>query len=325
MTGRPIAFVIVLALGGGCVSGGAEVAEPVPTLFNDDDVVSTTSAPSDETTSSTASTTTVPVVDRLPALADEVPGAVVVDDGLVLPITGTDGEVWFLLGACGGEQLEPVSTATLVGPQHVVLDPGGGDDEAGRVNLAVARRTAELLAVDGIAAVLTRTSDAELAAGTRGALGPAVGAAVLVSIQRGDGTAVTEHPRPTVFHRAEDAESRRLAGLVHQEVELAFTDLDGAFTAHDEPGVRPLLNQRGEDYFRVLQTSAGVAAARVELLGSGENETALLSSEEGREFEARALADAIVRFLVTSEEGDGFIDPVETVRTAPTTDAPGGC
>ncbi|MEZ5245939.1 MAG: N-acetylmuramoyl-L-alanine amidase [Acidimicrobiales bacterium] len=324
MTARPIALAVLVALGAGCVSGGAEVAEPVPTLF-DDEVVPSTSAPADETTSSTASTTTIPVVDRLPALAEDVPGAIVSDDGVVLPVTGTDGEVFFLLGPCGGEQIEPVSTATRVGPQHVVLDPGGGDDEAGRVNLAVARRTAEELAADGVAVVLTRTSDAQLGAGTRGAVGPAVGAAVLVSIQRGDGYAVTDDPRPTVFHRADDPESRRLAGLIHHEVELSFADLDGPFTAHAEPGVRPLLNQRGEDFFRVLQTSPGVAAARVELLGLDENETALLSSEEGREFEARALADAIVRFLVTNEEGDGFVDPVETMRTAPTTDAPGGC
>ena len=75
----------------------------------------------------------------------------------------------------------------------------------------------------------------------------------------------------------------------------------------------------------MLQTSAGVAAARVELLALPVNATTLLTEEEGREIEARALADAIVRFLVTSEVSDGFIDPVEAVRTAPTSNAPGGC
>ena len=322
---RGLALVIPLVFVAGCVSGEAELVEPVPTLF--DDVSSTTSTMStagDETTSSSP-TTTVRVAERLPALVEDVPGAVAVGEGVVLPVTGTDGEVWFLLGPCGEDRLEPVSTAALLGSQHVVLDPGGGDDVAGRINLAVGLRTAELLAADGIAVVLTRTADAELGAATRGAIGPAVGSSVLVSIQRGVGSTRTEDPMPTVFHRADDPDSRRLAGLIHHEVASAFATLDGAFTAHAEPGVRSLLNQRGEDYFRVLQTSAGVAAARVELLSVDENEMALLASGEGHEIEARALADAIVRFLVTSEEGDGFIDPVEVVRTAPTSDSPGGC
>ena len=324
MSARTGAFLVALALVGGCVDGGAEVVEPVPTLFAD--AASTSASPVEETTTAVQSTTTAPVRDRLPPLADDAVGAVLVDDGVLLPITGTDGEVWFLVGPCGEERIEPVSTATLVGPQHVVLDPGGDPAEAGAVNLAVARRTAELLAAQGVVVTLTRTEAAEVSGGTRGGVGPAVGSLVLVSIERGEGEPLTADPRPTVFHRADDVDSRRLAGLIHQEVTAAFAALEeGAFTAHAEPGVRPLLNQRGDDYFRVLQTSAGVAAARVELLGLGDDETALLASEEGREVEAGAVAAAIVRFLVTSEEGDGFVDPVEVVRTAPTSDTPGGC
>lgn len=323
MSARAVVLVMTLVLAAGCVDGGAEVVEPVPTLF--DDTVSTTIVADEATTTAAESTTTVPVRDRLPSLADDVVGAVLAEGGIVLPITGTDGEVWFVLGPCGEERIEPVSSATLVGPHHVVLDPGGVDDEAGAVNLAVARRTAELLAAQGVVVTLTRTSTAQMSAATRGAVGPALGALVTVSIERGTGDAVTADPRPTVFHRADDVDSRRLAGLIHREVVDAFATLEGAFTAHGEPGVRSLLNQRGEDYFRVLGTDLGVATARVELLGLGADETALLGSEEGREVEAGALAEAVVRYLVTSEEGNGFIDPVEMVRTAPTSDAPGGC
>ena len=253
-------------------------------------------------------------------------GAVVAEEGVVLPITGTDGDVWFVLGPCGENRIEPGATATLVGPQHVVLDPGGVDDDAGRANLDVAQRTAELLAADGVVVLLTRTGAAELGAGTRGAVAPAVGARVFVSIHRSDDASTpSAEPRPSVFHRADDADSRRLAGLVHEAVVAAFDGVDGAFLVQTEPGVQPLLNQRGEDYFRVLQTSAGVAAARIEMFGGAENVTTLLTVEEGRDIEARALADAIVRFLVTSEEGDGFIDPAEAVRVAPTSNTPGGC
>jgi N-acetylmuramoyl-L-alanine amidase len=313
---------LVLAVSTACVSGGAEVNEPVPTLFDDDP--STVPDTVEETTSSTAATSTVPVADRLPSLPDDVPGAVRSDEGAVLPITGTDGDVWFVLGPCGENRVEPAATAALTGPQHVVLDPGGvGAD--GEVTLAIAERAAALLASDGVAVLLTRSTAVEMGAATRGAVPGAVGAAAFVSIVVGDGDGASTEARPSVFHRADDADSRRLAGLVHHEITSAFAGRDAAYLVADEPGVRPLLNQRGEDYFRVLRASAGVPSARVELPALAENATTLLTEEEGRELQSRALADAVVRYLVTNEEGDGFIDPVEAVRIAPTSNTPGGC
>ncbi len=317
-----VAVVAVMATA--CVSGGTEVNEPVPTLF--DDSTSTIVPATDEPTSSTMPTTTLEVAQRLPDLPATVPGAIRSDDGALLPITGTDGDIWFVLGPCGEDRIEPAGSATQVGPQHVVLDPGGADDEAGRINLAVAQRTAEILSADGVSAALTRTGSADIGPSTRGLAAPAVGAVAFVSIHRGEASGeTTGEPRPTVFRRAADEDSQRLAGLIHQEMTEAFADVDGTFAAQPESGVRTLLNQRGEDYFRVLQASTGVAAARAELLALGQNESTLLASEEGRDIEAQALADAIVRFLVTNEEGDGFIDPVEAVRTAPTSNTPGGC
>ena len=129
---RTIALLVVFATATGCVSGSAEVETPVPTLF--DDASTSTTVPVSSVSSSVAPASTLAIVDRLPALADAVPDAVFGDDGVVLPITGTDGDVYFLLGPCGEDRVEPVSTATLVGPQHVVLDPGG-EGEAGAVNL----------------------------------------------------------------------------------------------------------------------------------------------------------------------------------------------
>lgn len=316
-------LTVVALLAGACVGGEAEVREPVPTLFDDStstsiDVVEQTSAPT--------VTTTLPVIDRLPELPTDVPGAVLAD-GMVLPIIGTDGDAWFLLGPCGEDRVAPASTAVTVAPQHVVLDPGGGDDPAGVANLALAERTAELLAADGVQVLLTRTTAVELSASTRGAVGPAVGARVLVSLHRSEADAENAggDARPTVFPRAGDADSRRLGGLLHQAVADAIEPHSTAFVSGAEPGVRPLLNQRGADYFRVLQTSAGVAAVRVELPAAAQNDPTLLAEEEGRDIEARALADGIIRYLVTNEEGDGFVDPVEAVRTAPTSNTPGGC
>lgn len=316
-------WLLPLLVVGACAGGSARVEEPVPTLF--DDSTSTVTTEPEETAPPTPSTSTIPVAERLPALVDDIPGTVLTDDTAVLPITGTDGDVWFVLGPCGEDQIQPAATATLIPPQHVVLDPGGSLDAAGEANLAVARRTAELLRSEGVAVLLTREGDVEVGTATRGAAAPAVGAHVLVSIHRAEGEGTTDDPRPTVFHRADDAESRRLGGLIHQAVTAAFEGVDGEFGAQVEPGVRPLLNQRGEDYFRVLETSRDVAAARVEMPVVPVDASALLSQEEGRDIEAHALADGIVRFLVTREEGDGFVDPFEVVRVAPTSNTPGGC
>jgi len=331
---RVLAGTCALALGAAACAGGAEVSPPVPTLFADDVPVESVGS-ADTTAPSTASTTTVPVAERLAELATDITGAVRADDGTARPITGTDGEVWFIWGACTAEASEPAPTATLIGPQHVVLDPGeGGADrgvEAGglseaELNLDIAERTAALLRADGIAVTLTRETDTDLSAAARGALGPAVAASAFVSIHHAaPTTAKTVDARPEVFHQIADEESRRLAGLLHEELVEAFAGFDQEWAQFGEPGVKPLLNQRGDDFFVVLARSVGTPAVLVELAALGENEATLLSTEEGREAEAEALAAALVRFLVTDEQGTGFIEPTETVRTAPTSNTPGGC
>lgn len=333
--GMPAAVVaLVLGSAVACVGGDAEVSEPVPSLF-DEPVPTARDEPAETEAPSTAPTTTAPVAARLPDLADEVAGAVRAEDGTARAVTGTDGEVWFTIGACSAEAIEPTATAALIGPQHVVIDPGRGGADRGttrgdlveaELNLDIARRVADRLTDQGVAVVLTRDQDTSLSNGARGALGPAVGARALVSIRHpvaGDETTTT--PRPAVFHQIAEPESLRLGALVHEELADAFGGIGGEWAAIEEPGVKPLLNQRGEDFFVVLQRSAGTPAVVVDVAALGENEATLLTTEEGRSAEAAALAEALVRFLVTDEQGSGVTEPSETVRTAPTSNTPGGC
>jgi N-acetylmuramoyl-L-alanine amidase len=334
---RVLAGLCALALSAAACSGGADVSTPVPTLFDNgvpvDGVDSVDSV--DSVDPSTASTTSVPVAERLPALSVDIPGAVRAGDGTARPITGTDGEVWFIWGACTTEASQPAITADLIGPQHVVLDPGGGGVDRGfqvgglveaELNLDIARRTAALLRADGIAVTLTRDTDADLSAAARGALGPAVAASAFVSIEHpAPGSATVGDARPEIFHQLGDEESRRLAGLLHEELVDVFAGFDQEWAAFTEPGVKPLLNQRGDNFFVVLDRSTGTPGVLVRPVALGEDETALLSTEEGRAAEAEALAKALVRFLVTDEQGTGFVEPAETLRTAPTSNTPGGC
>lgn len=303
---------------------GDEGGDPVPTLF--DDSTSTSEVSADGSSSSTTTTTTAPISTRLPPLPTDIPGAVRAADGTLRAVIGTDGEVWNIRGACRETAVEPASTAVLVGPQHIVLDPAGGggdDDDAARL-LVLADAVAEDLREHDIAVTLTRTSDSPLSGETRGAAGAAVGAAAFITLALGDGGESTTAPRPAVHHQSDDAESRRLGGLVHTHLRAALVAIGGEWSALADAGVRPLLNQRGEDYFAVLRSSAP-PAVRVEVLASAGRETALLDDEEGRSTIAMALAEAIARFLVTDEIGDGYVEPENPVRQAPTSNTPGGC
>lgn len=323
MRGRIVAVVLVAGLaGGGC--GVDEAADPVPTLF--DDSTSTSASTVAASTETTASTTTVPIAERLPPLPDDIDGAVRSVEGFLLPILGTDGEVWNVRGACREEAVEPAVTAELVGPRHVVVDPGAawGTDEA-RVLLDLARAVVADLRAVGVAAELTRTTDAALSPTTRATAAAAVGARLLVTL--GFGVAAgeaTETPRPAVFHQIDDAESRRAGGLLHEHLVPALRSLAAEWNRLDEVGVRPLLNQRGEDYFTVLRESGGVPAVRVELVAAG-RDTTLLADEEGRAVVSGALAEAIARFLVTDESGDGYVEPTDLIRRAPTANTVTGC
>jgi N-acetylmuramoyl-L-alanine amidase len=274
----------------------------------------------------TETTTTSPVVDRLPPLVDDVAGAVRSSDGSGLAITGSDGEVWFVVGACQAEAVEPAATAEVIDAQHVVLDPGSSADFAiTRHNRLIAEEVARLLSANGVSVTLTRESDQPLSESARGALGPALGARAVVSIHHDYGDEVATVTRPTVFHQIDDVESRRLAGLLHQETEASLAKIGVGLAAAVEPGVRPLLNQRGQDFFVVLQVAEATPAARLQIAVLSENDMSPLVNEEARALESQAIADAIVRFLVTDEEGNGFVEPIETVRAAPTSHTPGGC
>lgn len=322
------AAVVCSTLAAGC----ADAEDPeLPVLFPDDSV------PTDATDIGTddTPTSTVPVAERLAAPAEDAPGAVRAADGTARSILGTDGEVWFIPGACGGEGVEPAATASLLGPAHVVLDPAGGGALRGEslsgvveaeVMLDVAERVAAQLRALGVEVVVTRTTDVDLSSATRGSLASAVGASALVSLHLVEaGRAQTETPNPEVIHRADDGESRRLGGLLHEELGAALAAAGDAWSALPEPGVKPRLNQRGEDFHAVVRAAEPAAAVLIELMALGDNEAALLGEEEGRDIVAAAVADALVRFLVTEEAGSGFLEPEDLVRTAPTSNTPGGC
>jgi hypothetical protein len=54
-------------------------------------------------------------------------------------------------------------------------------------------------------------------------------------------------------------------------------------------------------------------------------EEALLVTDEFRDAEAAAVADAVIRFLVTTDAGSGFVEPYDRVEPAGSGGGSTGC
>lgn len=325
---RIVLGLAVLLVVAACGTGEVTLDEPVPELFPDDSTAP--DVQSSEAETSTTTTTTVPVADRLPALTADVSGAVVTPTGIIVPVVGPTETGWTVRTPCGREI--GLDVGTVVGPAHVVIDPGHGGSETGavgeggleeaEVNLAVAQRVAAALEAEGVTVVLTRSTDVRVTLATRAEIAAAVGALAFVSIHHNaDPDGASEGPGTETWYQIDDPESRRLAGLVYEEVAAALEPYDVDWVADDDAGAKYRLNQRGTDYYGILRESAGTPAVLAELAFlSNPPEEALLATEAFRDAEAAAVADAVIRFLVTDDAGSGFVEPYDRVEPA----GPGG-
>lgn len=311
------ALAVAGVIAAGCGTGGTDVefVEPTVTLFDETEV--------DDTVPEVA--TTRSGVDQLetaelPAPRSGAPGVVVID-GIAVAVDTSSVDGWTATSPCGA-----LLTGASPAPRSavVVLDPAGDARDAVSgvapvaVNAAIAELTADRLNAAGVSALLTRDDD-DLAASFRAAAANSAGARMIVSIaivaadgDRSD-TAALE-----LVHPAGDPGGRRLAGLIHQSLAPALDELPVAWTEGVDPGVRAVLNQRGADYFTVLQGESGAARVVVHLPVLDDDTAAIVSGPVFAAAAADALADALARFLVTDDEGDGFVTPDEVVRNAPT-------
>lgn len=310
-------FAVVAAA---CGTGGTDLAvdEPVPQLFDDD---------ADLVTESTTTAAPTLGIEQLAVAELPQPRAttgVVVVDGIALAVDERTDAGWFARSPCG----VVFSGDGSVEQALVVLDPAGDarveidGSSLSEINHTVAEILASELRAAGVDTLLTRDGDDDVAASVRSEAASASGALVVVSISiaEGGGDLVDEAPLEVV-HPASDADSRRLAGLVFQSVEPILADMPGAWTAAGDPGVRAVLNQRGTDFFTLLRESDDHARVVVHLPALTDATVDLFRSPVTAVSLAQALADSIARFLLTDEEGRGFVTPTEVVRDAPTTGA----
>ncbi len=233
----------------------------------------------------------------------------------------------------------------------IVLDPGhGGPNEGARgpggllekfVNLDIARRARDLLSAprrldpatgavlagDDIPAAgrvwVTRTegppgADVEAGLTYRAEIANRAGADAFVSIHNNaepDGP--FDGPGSEVYFQVLDPQSRRLAGLMVEELRRSLGAFEAVWVGDTDAGAKPRLRSDGTDLYGVLRASDVPAVITEGAFISNPAEEALLATEEFRHAYAEAVYRALVRFLTTDDPGSGYTEPY------PRTVAPG--
>jgi len=242
--------------------------------------------------------------------------------------------------------VEPVSVGqgTSFSEAVVVLDPGHGGANHGAqgptglreevVNLDIARRARDLLeeshTVDWESGIvypgsdirpvgrvwLTRTEgppNADYEAGLlfRATLAGSAGANALIAIHNNaapDGP--FEGPGSEIFYMFKDPDSRRLGGLLIEEMRRSFTPFDVAWMGDLDAGAKYRLQEDGEtDYYGILRRGLVPSVISEGAFISNEPEEALLATPEFRQAYAEAVYRALVRFVTTDDPGSGFTTP----------------
>ncbi len=254
--------------------------------------------------------------------------------GVALPFDQVSRDWLRVLTPCEGVAWLARDEARIHPPSPVVLDPGHGGDEPGavgpggltekEVNLEVAGRAADALRAQGIEAVLARSGDYRATLAFRVSLAASVRPDAFVSIHHNaepDGP--RDGPGTEIFYQYRSPASKRLSGLLYEEMVAALGAFPASWVADRDAGAKWRLNSEGGDYYGILRRAGekNLTASLAELAFiSNASEEALLRAREVRQAEADALARGIIRFLRTEDPGSGFTVPYP--RTQPA--GPGG-
>ena len=273
------------------------------------------------TTPSTTETTMSAPPPTTTTTLPEPARALVTGSGVIAPIRAHTADGWLVGTPCAAEALV-AEAVPIEGRVQVVIDPGHGGSESGAVgpnglaekdvNLDVARLLREWLAERDVRSVLTRDGDYRVAIRARAELITTLAPDLAVSIHHNAGEI---SPSPvigaTVFHQADDPESRRAAGLAYEEIVAGLGGLDLAWVASTPPGAVSAVRSRDlQDAYGILRLTRPVPTILSEpLFIQNRSEAEALATEEVQRLEVEALGTAIVRFLTTDDPGSGFLEP----------------
>jgi N-acetylmuramoyl-L-alanine amidase len=261
-------------------------------------------------------------------------GVVVTAAGVVVPVVGDAPGGWVVHTPCGRERT--VTEGTHVAQATIVLDAGHGGREPGavspgglaeaNVNLDVVRHARSALEREGVSVAVTRTGDYQVSLDTRAEIARGLGPRAFVSVHHNaepDGP--REGPGTETYYQIGSDDSKRLAGLIYEEVARALAAYRIAWVADTDAGAKYRPGQRG-DYYAVLRLPAPVTSVLAELAFiSNPPEAELLAREEVRALEGEAVARGILRWLRTPDPGSGFTTPYPRVDPPGAPSGPGGC
>jgi N-acetylmuramoyl-L-alanine amidase len=246
--------------------------------------------------------------------------------GVVVPVISHAGDGWTVRTPCNATATLALARGRHAGSPVIVLDPGHGGAEPGAVspsglaeagiNLAVSRHTKAALEAQGVTTLLTRTGDYEVHLATRSEIARNVDPKAFVSIHH---NAEPDEPRETpgaeTYYQMASADSKRLAGLIYEEVVRAFSQYKVAWVADRDAGAKYRPSRTpGNDYYAMLRQPGKVVSVLVEgAFISNPAEAELLARPDVQQVEGEAIARGIIRYLTTKDPGSGFVEPYPRV------------
>jgi N-acetylmuramoyl-L-alanine amidase len=214
-----------------------------------------------------------------------------------------------------------IASYEFLAPVDVVLDAGHGGLDPGAVsstgvteaalNLDIAQRVRDQLAARGVSVMLTRDGDYFRSIADRAELATVVGARAFVSIHHNGGVHPPQRlgPGTEVYHELTDAESRRLAGVLWEDLVAGLEPFDIDWVASKYRGAVARADRDGDDFYGVLRRADTMPAVILEAAYlSGEAEAELVTTDEFRAAESAAIAAGIERYLRSADAGSGFLD-----------------
>jgi N-acetylmuramoyl-L-alanine amidase len=268
------------------------------------------------------------------ALSSSYRGAAATPTGVVVPVLGRNEAGGWVVGTPCGRTGTVGNIRPLTGT--VVLDAGHGGKETGAIgpagnresdfNRAVVSHARRALEAAGTSVVLTRAGDYRIAIASRAAIIAAVKPKAVVSVHHNASSSeLQDGPGTEVFHQVvgtSAAESRRLAGLLYEEVTATLARYDvPEWAATPWAGAKPRRNSEGDDFYGMLRRTHGTPTALLEVgFISHQPEEQLYARPAVQQAVGQAVARGVVRFLTTSAPGSGFISPPRLADD----DRPGG-
>lgn len=246
-------------------------------------------------------------------------GAIVSPRGILVQLVAELDDGYEVITPCGNRATIP--RGKRVPTTQILIDPGHGGSEVAavgpngltekRLNLDVAKRTANALRERGYSVELTRKTDIRLPIAVRADLANALEPDIFLSLHHNGGaTARSSVPGTQVYYQHDDTEARRLGGILYEEMFAAAQRFPTAWVGNSKDGVSTRLNSEGTDFYGIHRRTPDVTSVITEFLWlSNAAEAALLARSDVKNAEANAVATAIDRWYRTRNRGSGYLAP----------------